>query len=183
MNDAIIQIAERLKGLREILELSQEELTKECNIPLAKYQRAENAQGDISVSMLRKVAHKYDVPLDTLLFGSEPKMNSFFLTRANKGVSVERTKAYQYMSLASGFKNRMADPFIVKVEPKDDDELALNSHKGQEFNYVLEGRLLLNINGKEFILNEGDSIYFDSIQPHGMKALDNKLVRFLAVIM
>jgi len=48
---------------------------------------------------------------------------------------------------------------------------------------VLSGRMLLNINGKELILNQGDSIYFDSKQPHGMKALDGKTVKFLAVIL
>ncbi len=59
----------------------------------------------------------------------------------------------------------------------------LNSHSGQEFNYILEGRLLLSINGKELILNPGDSIYFDSNLPHGMQALDGKPVRFVATIM
>ena len=48
---------------------------------------------------------------------------------------------------------------------------------------VIEGRLLLNINGKELILNPGDSLYFNSALPHGMKALDGKTVRFLAVVM
>ena len=58
-----------------------------------------------------------------------------------------------------------------------------NSHNGQEFNYILEGRMLLSIGGKDLILNEGDSIYFNSKLPHGMKALDGKKVQFLAVIL
>ena len=48
----------------------------------------------------------------------EPKMSSYFLTRKGAGVSVERTKAYKYEALASGFRRRIADPFIVTVEPK-----------------------------------------------------------------
>lgn len=118
------------------------------------------------------------------MFGEEPKMSSYFVTRAGKGVSIERTKAYKYQSLASGFMNRTADPFIVTVEPKGDDEpIHYNKHNGQEFNLVIEGRMLINIEGKEIILNQGDSIYFNSKLPHGMKALDGKTVRFLAVIM
>jgi quercetin dioxygenase-like cupin family protein len=58
----------------------------------------------------------------------------------------------------------------------------LNSHTGQEYNYVISGRLLLHINGKDLILEAGDSIYFNSELPHGMKALDGKDVCFLAVI-
>ena len=124
------------------------------------------------------------IALDALMFGEEPKMSSYFLTRAGKGTSIERTKAYKYQSLAAGFMNRNADPFIVTVEPKPDNEpIHYNSHSGQEFNLVLEGRMMLSIDGKDLILNEGDSLYFNSKLPHGMKALDGKKVRFLAVIM
>jgi quercetin dioxygenase-like cupin family protein len=95
---------------------------------------------------------------------------------------MERTKAYKYQSLAAGFIDRKADPFIVTVEPNDDAPIHLNSHNGQEFNMVLEGSLLISINGKELILNEGDSIYFDATKLHGMKALNGEPVRFLALI-
>ena len=118
------------------------------------------------------------------MFGQEPKMSSYFLTRAGKGTSIERTKAYRYQSLAAGFINRTADPFIVTVEPNPDNApIHYNSHAGQEFNLVLEGRMMISIGGKELILNEGDSLYFNSKLPHGMRALDGKTVKFLAVIM
>lgn len=66
------------------------------------------------------------------MFGEEPKMSSYFVTRAGKGISIERTKAYKYQSLASGFMNRTADPFIVTVEPKAIDEpIHYNKHNGQ----------------------------------------------------
>ncbi len=182
MEEAIKQIAARLRGLREILEMTPEELAKDCDIQVEEYQEAESGIADISVSMLQKIARKYDIALDALMFGEEPKMSSYFLTRAGKGVSIERTKAYKYQSLAAGFIHRQADPFIVTVEPND-MPIHYNSHDGQEFNYVLEGEMMLSINGKELILKEGDSLYFNSKLPHGMKALNGQRVRFLAVIM
>lgn len=110
-------------------------------------------------------------------------MNSYFLTRKGKGASVQRTQAYKYQSLAAGFMNRKADPFIVTVEPKDEKTpIYLNTHPGQEFNYILEGRMTLQIGDKQLTLNEGDSLYFDANRPHGMKALDGKRVQFLAII-
>ncbi|MBQ8502593.1 MAG: helix-turn-helix transcriptional regulator [Bacteroides sp.] len=182
MNEQIKQIAERLRGLRDVLDLTAADIATECGIALDEYQRAESGESDISVSMLQTIARHYNMSLDVLMFGEEPKMNSYFLTRAGRGVSVERTKAYRYESLASGFRDRKADPFIVTVEPND-APMHLNSHAGQEFNLVIEGRLLLSINGKELTLEPGDSLYFDSTQPHGMKALDGKTVKFLAIIM
>ncbi|KAA6341025.1 hypothetical protein EZS27_011155 [termite gut metagenome] len=183
MEDQIRQISERLRGLREILELTTEELVTNCNISLEEYQAAETDNSDISVSMLQKIARRYNIPLDVLMFGEEPKMNSYFITRAGRGTSVERSKAYKYQSLAAGFKNRNADPFIVTVESKDEsDPVHFNSHSGQEFNYVLEGRMKFYIHDQEIILEEGDSIYFNSELLHAMRALDGKTVRFLAII-
>ena len=182
MDEQIKQIAERLRGLRDAMELTTEELANECGIDRKEYEQAESGEYDISVSMMQQIARRYGIALDALMFGEEPKMNTYFLTRAGKGVSVERTKAYKYQSLAAGFKNRKADPFIVTVEPND-NPMHYNTHEGQEFNLVVEGRLLLSIGGKELTLNVGDSIYFNSPLPHGMKALDGKTVRFLAIIM
>jgi mannose-6-phosphate isomerase-like protein (cupin superfamily) len=184
MDEQIKQIAERLRGLRDVLDLTPEEVAASCQMPVDVYLEMESGNKDISVSALQQIARKYEVSLDVLMFGEEPKMNAYFLTRKGAGVSVERSKAYKYEALASGFRRRMADPFIVTVEPKPEGTaMHLNSHEGQEFNMVMEGRLLLNIDGKDIILNEGDSLYFDSTKPHGMQALDGKTVKFLAVIM
>ena len=184
MSEEIRQIAERLVGLRDALDLRPEDIASTCNIDLETYLGYESGEKDIPVSFLHQIAKHYGVELPALMFGYEPRMNSYFLTRKDKGVAVERTKAYKYQSLASGFMNRTADPFIVTVEPKAIDEpIHYNKHNGQEFNLVIEGRMLINIEGKEIILNQGDSIYFNSKLPHGMKALDGKTVRFLAVIM
>ncbi|NDV64071.1 helix-turn-helix domain-containing protein [Bacteroides sp. 224] len=183
MDEQIKQIAERLRGLREALDLSVEEFAKQAEVKVEDYQKAEAGESDISVGMLQKIARTYNIALDALMFDEEPKMNSYFVTRAGKGISVERTKAYKYQALASGFMKREADPFIVTVEPKaDDTPIHYNTHNGQEFNYVLEGSMLISVAGKELILNEGDSIYFNSKLPHGMKALNGEKVRFLAVI-
>ena len=183
-DDPIQSIATRLRGLRDALELSQEEVAESCQIPLEEYRAMENAERDVSVNVLQTIARRYGISLDVLMFGEEPKMNAYFITRAGRGVSVERQKAYKYEALASGFRDRRIDPFIVTVEPTPDDvPMHLNSHPGQEMNYVLEGRLLIGLNGKEIELNVGDSLYFDSSLPHGMKALDGKTVRFLAIIL
>ena len=184
MCDPIKSIANRLRELREVLELSAQEVAESCHLRVEAYMALESGESDISVNVLQTIARRYGISLDVLMFGEEPKMNAYFITRAGAGVSVERRKAYKYEALASGFRDRKADPFIVTVEPAPADApMHLNSHEGQEMNYVLEGRLLLSLNGKELVLNVGDSLYFDSSLPHGMKALDGRPVRFLAIIM
>lgn len=184
MNEQIKQIAERLAGLRDALELTIEDMAEVCNLTPKEYAELESGTVDISVSVLHRISQAYGVELTTLMFGDEPKMSSYFITRRGKGIAVERTKAYKYQSLAAGFVGRRADPFMVTVHPTaEKDPIYLNSHPGQEYNMVLKGRMLLQINNKELILEEGDSIYFNSELPHGMKALDDEKVCFLAVIL
>ncbi len=182
MSEQIKQIAERLKGLRESLELTLAEIAKRLNRPEADIRLYESGETDIPMSYLFDIAQEFDIDTSTLLSGEEPRMNAYFLTRHGKGISVERTKAYKYQALASGYRHPQAEPFEVTVEPND-KPIYLNTHDGQEFNYVLEGTLLIKIKDKELVLNPGDSIYFDSSNPHGMKALDNKPVKFLAIIL
>ncbi len=184
MDEPIKQIGDRLKGLRDVLDIPAEEIAQLCNISIEEYLKMENGDGDISISKLQTISKRYGIALDVLMFGEEPRMSSYFLTRKDQGMSVERRKAYKYQSLASGFRGRNADPFMVLVEPKPEGSvIEQNSHEGQEFDFVTEGRLELTIKNKTLILNQGDSIYFDSSLPHCMRALDDKAVRFLAVIL
>lgn len=183
MNGQIREIALRLRGLRELLDISVSDMAVTCNVSEEEYLGYESGENDIPIGALQNISKKYNVGLTALLFGDEPNMKSYFLTRKGQGTAMERSMAYKYQALAAGFIGRKADPFIVTVEPDTENKpVHLNSHNGQEFNYVLEGKMLLNVGGHELTLNEGDSLYFDGTLPHGMKALDGMTVRFLAVI-
>jgi transcriptional regulator with XRE-family HTH domain len=183
MEEAIKQIGERLKGLRDVLDIPVQEIADLCGMTPEDYEKMESGESELSVSTLNKIAKHYGVALDVPLFGEEPHMSTYYLTRKGQGQSVERRKAYKYQSLASGFRGRKADPFMVYVEPKPEDApMERNSHEGQEFNMVTEGSMELVVGKKTLVLNEGDSIYFDATQPHGMRALNGKPVRFLAII-
>ncbi len=141
--------------------------------------------------MLYEVAGFFKIELTELLTGEAPRLSKYCLVRKDKGVAVERRTPYRYHSLAYNFIGKEAEPFLVTVEPSprdgaqgpEDHAVSLNSHPGQEFNYVLEGTLGLVIAGTELVLEEGDSIYFDSGAGHGMKALGGGRARFLAIIL
>lgn len=169
--------------MREILNISPEEAANSCGLSTDGYLRLENGQTDISVSVMHQLATLFGVEITNFLSGEEPRMHAYTLTRKGQGIAIERRKAYSYQALATNFINRKAEPYIVKVEPKSDDVMIeLNSHPGQEFNLVLKGKMQFKIKNKEMILAEGDSIYFDSGLPHGMKAIENEACEFLAII-
>jgi transcriptional regulator with XRE-family HTH domain len=184
MSDQIKQIAVRIKELREISGISMETLSKEFGVSVETYKDYESGNVDIPVSFLYEVANKFNVELTAILTGENPKLQTYCLVRSKKGVSVDRRKEYKYQNLAYNFVHKKAEPFLVTVEPDSDNTpVHYNSHPGQEFNYVLEGTLKIVINGHELVLNEGDSLFFDSGANHGMKALNGKPAKFLAIIL
>jgi len=184
MQEQLKQIAERIKGLREIMGVSRQTIAQELGIPENVYQEYELGNTDIPVGILYKLAHRYNVELTAFLTGTEPRLHTYSLTRKDHGVSVERRRDYKYQSLANNFIHKKAEPFLVVVEPEaEDTPIHFNNHPGQEFDYVLEGTLQVVLDGHEVILNEGDSLFYDSGVNHGMKALNNKPAKFLAVIM
>ena len=183
MNEQIRQIADRLRGMRDVLEISSDEAAATCAITREQYVKFESGKVDIPVSILHRMSQKYDFDLTFLLTGEEPHMRSYTLTRKDKGIGVDRRKDYKYQALASNFQHRKADPFIVIVEPKEDSLVSFNSHPGQEFNYMIEGKIKFFIGSKVMILEPGDSIYFDSGLQHGMVAIDNRPAKFVAIIL
>lgn len=183
MDEAIKQIGERLRGLREVLDIPAEEIAELCDVTIEHYMKIEAGEADPSVYRLSKISKRYGIALDVLLFGEEPRMSAYFLTRKGQGMTVERRKEYTYQSMAGGFRGRKVDPFMTQVDPlPDGQKYSKNSHDGQEFNYIVEGQMEITIGEKAMTLNEGDSIYFDASQPHCMRALGDKPVKFLVVV-
>ena len=158
MDEQLKQIGERLRGLREVLDIPVSEMAETIGISSEKYEKIESGEMDITISNLMKIAKKYGISTEELIFAESAHMKSYFVVRKGQGMSVERTKAYK-----PGART------IYK-----------NTHPGQEFNLILEGSMELYIGGKTIVLEEGDSIYFDSTKPHGMLAIGNKAVKFLA---
>lgn len=181
INEEIKAVADRLIGLREIMDVSVEEAAEVCAVSVDQYKEYESGAVDIPVGVLQSMAKKYGMDLGVLISGKEPHMHSYCLTKKGKGLSVERRSDYKYEALASGFINRKSDPFIVTVPFEPNADIHFNSHPGHEFEYMIEGKMQIVVDGKEMILEEGDSIYFDGTKQHGMKALE-KTAKFLAII-
>lgn len=178
------EIALRIKELRELSEINPQEMADYLKISNQEYLEYEGGKTDIPASILFEIAQKMNVDMGLLLTGEETRMHIFSVTRKGKGVEVERRKQYKYENLGEKFIHKKAEPFIVTVEPKNNEKRpSTNSHPGQEFDYVLEGTLKIYIHDNEIILNEGDSIFFDSSYEHAMEAMEKNPAKFLAIVM
>ena len=183
MQEKIKQVADRIRELREIFGASVKELAQDFGLSEEDYQRYESGTVDIPVGILYQLAQRFKIELTTLLTGEEPRLHTYALTRKGSGVAVDRGTAYRYQSLAYNFIHKKAEPFLVHVETEDPGTPEhFNSHPGQEFHYVLEGTLHVQLDKHELVLESGDSLYFDSSVPHSLRALRGGTVKLLAVI-
>lgn len=176
------EIAPRLRELRDSLGLSQEELAAKAQVHLDELVLYETGTVEIPVSFLFKIARACRIDTTALISGGEAHLHGFSLVRKNEGLAVERRKDYRYRSLAYRFAGRHMEPFIVVAPPKEESELKFHSHEGQEFIYILSGRLELRLGEETLVLEPEDSLYFDSQLPHALRGLDGGEAEFLDVI-
>jgi transcriptional regulator with XRE-family HTH domain len=180
----IINIAKRIKELRDINGISLETLAKEFQVSIEEYKKYESGESDIPIGFLFQIAGKFNVDMTALLTGEEPKLKIFSVVRKNRGLSTDRRKEYKYQDLAYNFIDKKAEVFLVTVDPKSEDTpLSFYSHDGQEYNYVISGSLKVFIGSYDVTLEEGDSLFFNSGYKHAMISLNNQQAKFLAVIL
>ena len=185
MDMQVQKIAERIKALREILNISTQEMADVTEISLDEYLSTEGGNSDFTLTFLLKCAQRLNVDIVELLTGSNPKLSFFTVVRKGGGLPLERRKGFSYKHIAYLLKDKLVEPFIVTAPFNDDDQntpMNFSTHAGQELDYIIKGSLKIDLDGHELILNEGDSVLYDSSHPHGMIAVNGAACEFLAVV-
>ncbi len=180
------EIASRIKELRDIMGWSVEQMAEKTEVTVEKYEAYESGKKDIPFTFIHKCALAFDVEMTELLEGNTAKLSSYTVTRKGQGQETAKEDGIDIANLAPKFKDKLAEPYWVKYEysaSQQNKPIHLTTHSGQEFDLVLSGRLKVQIGNHTEILDEGDSIYYNSSTPHGMIAVDGKDCVFCAVVM
>ncbi len=181
MNDQIKDIGMRLAGLRDDMEISTAEMAEKLGVDQATYEAYESGEKDFSFSFMYNAAEILGVDVLDIISGDAPKLSMCCMVKKGKGYSVKRGHEYDYKHLAYTFRGKKGEPFLVTITP-DGKPPVMHGHEGQEFNYVISGKMMLYIGDISYELSEGDSVYFDSSVPHAEVALGDKEAQFIAVV-
>lgn len=184
MSENIKLVAYRIKELREIMDYSVEEVAKMLSMSVEQYNEYESGNTDIPISVLYEISNQLGVELTTILTGEEPRLKKYSFVKNGQGIDIERSKQYKYKNLAYKMQNKKSEVLLVTVDPAEngDTEIHLNTHPGQELDYVLEGNLVIKVGDAELVMGVGDTLYYDSTCPHGMKCIGDKPAKILTVI-
>lgn len=180
------EVAARIRALREDMGLTMQEMAEATGRTLAEYDAQESGREDLSFTFLYKSAAKLGVDPIELLTGESPHLSGYTLTRSHEGLSIKRRAGLEYLHKAPHYKNKLAEPFYVTAEYREDLQDApihLSYHAGQELDYVLEGRMRFQYEDHTEELGAGDMLLYDSGRGHGMIAIDGAPCKFLAVVL
>ena len=181
MTEQLQEIGRRLSALRGIAEIAPEAFCARTGVTAQELSEYEKGEKDFSFSFLYNAARILGVDVIDLMSGDSPRLSDWCIVRAGGGYAIDRRAAYKYSHLAFTFRDKKAEPFMVTVEPKEGAP-ALHAHEGQEFNWMASGRMRFYISDMAYVLEPGDSVYFNSSIPHAMQALDDSPAQFLAVV-
>ena len=180
------EVAGRIKDLREAKGFTVEELAALTGVTAEDYRVLEEGETDFSFTFIYKCAKACGVEVVDLLEGRSSTLTSFAITRKGEGLKIVKKKGFVYNNLAPKFKDKLAEPFLVKfpyLPEEQDAPIKLSSHNGQEFDVIVKGSLKVQVGNHIEVLNEGDSIFYNSLIPHGMIAVSEGGCEFHAVVL
>ena len=180
MSKDIQSIAGRLAELRTFSDYTTAQMAELLGIGENEYISFESGKGEIPINLIYKFASVVDSEPMYILTGSMPTKDDAVVVYGGAGLNVERYEGYVFTPLAPDFKHKTMNPMLVTLSPTDTPELVV--HSGQEFNFVLEGKLRVIVGDKEYFLRAGDSLYFNPAYPHAQVPMDGNTAKFLTVI-
>ena len=179
----------KITTLRESLHLTQDELALRCNCTPEVIRDLEDGKMAPSLAPLIKITRALGVRLGTLMDDDEALGPVYVkadeieeATRATSLETISDAGDLRFFSLAEGRPSRHMDPFIITIKPSGETDHVLSQHEGEEFLYGMEGCVEIEYGKEIFVLHPGESIYYESIVPHQVRAHDGQSAKFLAVV-
>jgi mannose-6-phosphate isomerase-like protein (cupin superfamily) len=140
-----------------------------------------------SLVTLVEIANAFDTSVSAFIGGKEER--AFSIVRKEDRTTVSRVglkeggrSSYTYEALGAGKAGRKMEPFLVRLQPLLDRNVVRNSHEGEEFLFVLSGKVEVFLDKYSDVLSEGDCIYYNSTIPHHVHSAEEREALILAVI-
>ncbi|MCC8187545.1 MAG: XRE family transcriptional regulator [Bacteroides sp.] len=181
-------VGEKIRSLRENKSITTKELAERSGLTVEQVERIENNVDLPSLAPLIKIARVLGVRLGTFLDDNDEtgpvvcRKEEATDTISFSNNTTQSRRHMKYHSLSRSKADRHMEPFIIDVSPTEESNFILSSHEGEEFIMVLEGIMEISYGNRTYLLEEGDSIYYDSIVPHHVHAYEGQAAKILAVV-
>jgi transcriptional regulator with XRE-family HTH domain len=178
-------LGDRIRRVREMQGLTIKDLSSRTGIDIDTLERTESGEMIPALGQLARLGRALDMKMGYFISPGIDKPMT--VVRKNERQPISRygeTKSMQYgyfyESLAPEKAGRLMEPFIVTLVPTETEEFS--THVGQEFLYVLEGEMKVQVGDRVDFLKPGDAVYYDSNQPHFVRCIGTTVTKILAVL-
>lgn len=176
-------IAQRIKKIRTEKELTLGEVAKRTGFTKGLISKIENNKVSPPVSTLVKIAKALDVSLGDLFSPSDAHQIKIVRKEQRLKYSPENLPDGQVIeTLVSGYYQQKIEPLMITIEDPDNYKTKLYNHPGQEFIFVLAGTMNYLYGEEEYLVSEGDSLYFNAENPHGPSPIPGRKVKYLSIL-
>ncbi|MCI9392368.1 MAG: AMP-binding protein [Oscillospiraceae bacterium] len=185
VNTQLMEVAFRIREMRAICGFSEEEMARRTDTTIMEYSAYEAGRADLPFTFIHKCALAFGIGITDLLEGHSAHLSSYTVTRRGEGQQTAKEPGIEISNLAPFFRNKLAEPYYVTYDYDESQQhmpIHLTTHSGQEFDIVLSGQLKVQVGEHTEILEEGDSILYNSSTPHGMIAVGGRKCVFCAVV-
>lgn len=179
-------VGEKIKQIREFHNVTIEELGERSGLSVDLIRQIEEDQAYPSLSPLIKIARALGVRLGTFL-DDDVQSNCVLVKKDEHRKAVrfpsKETKVGDLNFEPLGFnkRDRYMEPFLITIDPEESNDPLISSHEGEEFLYILEGEVIVTYGQDTYVLEPGDSIYYDSVVPHNVRG-GSEPAKFVAVV-
>lgn len=183
-----LQIGFKVRRLRQEKRMTLQALSDATGLSKPLLSQIENDQVIPPLATLLRISKALKVGLHSF-FEEEGNTDKCILVRADQRRRLQRrllpdhpAPPYTYHSLAYGRKQKHMEPFLVEFETGQWNDDLMVRHEGEEFLFLLSGELELHYGEKVMIMKPGDSVYYDSAEPHGYVARSPGRTQAVAVL-
>lgn len=182
-----LHIGKKIRELRKRAGLVLQDLSNRTGLSKALLSQVEKEVVSPPIATLLKISKALHVSIGFFFQDGDPE-EKVVLVRRNESKVIDsrhfgrETGGYYYEALAYKKLRKHMEPFLVELKRKHAAELSYFSHEGEEFIYLLKGRLEFRTQTERFVLEPGDSLYFESSLPHAYRALGRENAKALTVV-
>ena len=165
--DMNIDIGKKIRELRKSKKFSIIDLSKESGLSTGLISQIERNMVVPSIKVMWKIANVLEVNIGYFFDEDDENIEEKIVVRKNHRKSIntnDSTKSYEL--LMPNLNNKSIEFILITLNEETKINKELVSHKGEECGYIIEGKMKIILENKEYILEKGDSFYFDSKIPH-----------------
>jgi len=176
-------VGEKVRNIRELKQLSVSEVAERSGLSIEQIERIEKNMDIPSLAPLIKISRVLGVRLGTFLDDHE-ELGPVVSRKQDMPEDVMHVDRHMtYLSLSADKSGRHMEPFLIDITtPEEGSNFIMSTHEGEEFIYVMEGIVEISYGKNTYVLEEGDSIYYDSIVEHHVHALNGSAAKILGII-